>query len=542
MHKNMRALIKDKARLLLLLALLLVASMGMFGEALAQDTPPGTSIKNPTQADVRVDGLVLFQVRGISAFPAEDRARVVAERIKEFASEGTLPADAITFRADGDQYQITAGDRVLVTLVQADADMERIPLPLLAKVAAAKTAESVRQFREDRTPAALRRSALLTGGLTVLLVLLIWGLSKLRKWLERSVRHRVDTGMADLERKSGAAVHRGHLWGLAQGLLQILWLLSLLVIGYFYLSSVLGTFPWTRSVAQLLLYYIKSPLVSMGNATLDSIPNLIFLVVLWFVVRYLLQALRTFFRAVETKRVQLASFEPEWSQPTYRLLRLAVVAMAVVVAYPYIPGSDSAAFKGVSLFLGVIVSLGSTSFIANLIAGTALTYRGVFREGDWVVIGDEEGRVEEIRAQMVRLRTRGNERISIPSSTILNSNVTNLSDQMDKRGLVLRCSISIGYDISWRKVESLLLAAAEQTDGLLAEPPPLVQTNELGDFAVEYALLVRVAEPANMPSIQTLLNRAILDQFHQAGIQIMSPAYENDPATIKIPPDERGPD
>lgn len=509
--------------------------IGVSSAALAQDTPAASSEIVDSQALVRVDGSVLFKVRGISAYPASERARIVAQRIKALAQDETVPAELITFKPDENHYLIVAGDTVLVRLVDADAELEGIPLPLLAEVAVERTRDAVVKYRADRSPAALRRSALYSAGLTIALVLLIWVLKRLRGRLERVVRQRMDAGMENLERKSGSAVRRGHLWSVAQGLLQTLWVLTLLVIGYFYLSSVLGTLPWTRGVALLLLEYVKSPLVSLGNGFVRSIPNLMFLVVLWFLVRYVLRTLQAFFRAVARGRVQLANFEAEWALPTYRLLRLAVIAFAVVVAYPYIPGSESAAFKGVSLFLGVIVSLGSTSFIANLIAGTALTYRGVYRKGDWVVIGDAEGRVEEIRSQLMRLRTRDNELISIPSSTVLNSNVTNLSEQLDKSGLVLRCPISIGYDVAWQTVESLLLEAAKDIDGVLPEPAPLVQTNELGDFSITYTLLVRITDPAIAPAIRTRLNQAILDRFNTAGIQIMSPAYVNDPVTPKIP-------
>ncbi len=515
--------------------ILLTAAVAGTGAALAQDSPAEPSENVNTQAQVRVDGMVLFKVIGVSSYPATTRARAIEQRIKTLAKDESIPVETIIYKAAGDDYNIIAGDQVLVRLVEADATLENIPLPLLAEIVSVRTRTVVNKYRADRTPQALRRSALYSAGLTVALGLLIWALTRLRKWLERVVRQRVDTRMESLERKSGSAFHRGHLWGLAQGLLHILWILVLLVIGYFYLSSVLGTLPWSRGIALLLLEYIKSPLITMGNALVRSIPNLMFLVVLWFVVRFLLRSLGAFFRSVASGRVQLANFEREWAMPTYRLLRLAVIAFALVVAYPYIPGSESAAFKGVSLFLGVIVSLGSTSFIANLIAGTALTYRGVFRKGDWVKIGDAEGRVEEIRAQLVRLRTRSNELISIPSSTILNANVINLSDKGEGSGIVLRCPVGIGYDVSWETVEKLLLAAARDTEGVMPEPQPVVQTIELENFAVAYALLVRVADPATLPTVRTRLNRAILDQFHGAGVQIMSPSYENDPATPKIP-------
>lgn len=489
----------------------------------------------PDQAGVRVDGEVLFRVRGISAFPADRRARMAAGRIVEFARDEAVPVDAVTAVARADHLEVVAGDALLVRLYDFDADLEGVPLSVLSEVVVARIAEAVDKYRADRSADALIRSGLTTLGLTLALVLLVWGLAALRRRLAVSLKARVDRGMADLERKSGAAVKRGHLWGLAQAVLQLGWVLSLLVVGYFYLSSVLGTFPWTRGVALVLLDYVRTPLLAMGTGLVRALPDLAFLVVLWFVVRSLLRVLRQFSRAVRAERVKLAGFEPEWAEPTYRLLRIAIIAFSVVVAYPYIPGSDSAAFKGVSLFLGVIFSLGSTSFIANLIAGTALTYRGVFRVGDWVEIGDSAGRVEEIRAQVVRLRTRDNEQVTIPSSTILNSNVTNLSSDRESEGLVLRCRVGLGYDVDWRTAERLLLEAARYTDGVLAAPAPFVNVDVLGDFSVAHTLVVRIAEPGPLPAIRTRLNRAVLDRFHGAGIQIMSPSYENDPAQPKIP-------
>lgn len=489
----------------------------------------------PDQAEVRVDGKVLFRVRGISAFPADRRARLTAGRIVEFARDEAVPVDAVEVVAREDHLEIMAGDALLVRLYDFDAALEDIPLAVLSEVVVVRITEAVEKYRADRSADAVIRSGLYTAGFTVALILLVWGLAALRRRLFASLKERVDRSVADLERKSGAAVHRGHLWSLAQGVVQVGWVLALLLVAYFYLSSVLGTFPWTRGFALLLLDYIRAPLVSLGTGFVRSLPDLTFLLVLWFVVRFLLRALRQFSRAVRWGRVRLAGFEPEWAEPTYRLLRIAIIAFSVVVAYPYIPGSDSAAFKGVSLFLGVIFSLGSTSFIANLIAGTALTYRGVFRVGDWVEIGDEEGRVEEIRAQVVRLRTRDNTQITIPSSTILNSNVTNLSSRGASDGLVLRCRMGLGYDVDWRTAERLLLDAAEETAGVLKAPQPFVNVEALDDFSVAHTLVVRIAEPGPLPAIRTRLNRAILDRFHGAGIQIMSPSYENDPAQPKIP-------
>ncbi len=519
---------------LFLVALTVVCLSALFVAPVNAQTASGTVTDS---ARVYVDGKMLFRVRGVTAYPATQRAADIGDRIVALARDETIPLDSVTYRAVDDHYRIFAGGEALFRLYPFDAELEQIPLETLAEVVALKIQENVRRYRADRTPQALGRSAILTAAFTGLLLLLIWLLTRAKRAFNRTLIRRVNASMANIERKSGAALHRGHLWSLAQALVQGLWILSLLVLGYFYLSSVLGSFPWTRGVALLLLSYIQAPLVSMVRAVMHSIPDLMFLVVLWFVVRYLLKILQSFFAAVRVKRVKLVNFEAEWADPTYRLLRVAIIAFAVVVAYPYIPGSESAAFKGVSLFLGIIVSLGSTSFIANLIAGIALTYRGVFREGDWVQIDDAEGRVEEIRSQVVRLRTRGNEQISVPSSTILNANVVNLSTPKSGRGIVVRCPVGLGYDVSWRRAETLLLSAADGVDGVMADPTPRVLVQELGDYAVTHVLLVQVEDLERLPAIRSELNQHILDAFHGAGIQIMSPTYESDPETPKIPQD-----
>jgi small-conductance mechanosensitive channel len=519
---------KSLAGLLALLVVVLVPGVTF---------PQEVSEVSSDAAYVRVDGKLLFRVRGVSAFPADVRAKSISRRIVDLAQDRSVSLDTISYVDAGDYYRVFAGEVDLLRVYAFDAALEEVPLETLAEVITFRIEEAAVRYRADRTPGALTRSAAVTASLTGLLILLIWLLTKGRRLLNRALIRRVNAGMANIERKSGAAVHRGHFWALAQALVQGLWIFSLLVLGYFYLSSVLGTFPWTRGFALRLLEYVQTPLATMGRALLQSLPDLVFLVVLWFVVRFLLRIMGSFFKAVGSRRVQLANFEPEWADPTFRLLRVAVIAFALVVAYPYIPGSDSAAFKGVSLFLGVIVSLGSTSFIANLIAGIALTYRGAFREGDWVEIDGAEGCVEEIRSQVVRLRNRDNEQVMVPSSTILNANVVNLSTPKVGRGIVLRCPVGLGYDVSWRQAEALMLEAASGVEGVMTDPPPRVLVQDLGDYAIVHILLVQVEDPERLPAIRSELNRRMLDAFHTAGVQIMSPSYEADPETPKIPAD-----
>ena len=209
-----------------------------------------------------------------------------------------------------------------------------------------------------------------------------------------------------------------------------------------------------------------------------------FLVILALVVRVCLRLIRLFFDAVAQGSVAFESFEADWAWPTYKIVRFCVLTLALIVAYPYIPGSDSAAFKGVSLLLGVIVSLGSSSAIANIIAGLMLTYRRAFKVGDRVRVDEITGDVTDVRLQVTHVRTLKNEEVTIPNSAILNGVVVNYSSLAAKHGLILHTTVGIGYETPWRQVEAMLRMAAARTPGLLTEPSPFVLHKALGDFCV----------------------------------------------------------
>jgi small-conductance mechanosensitive channel len=220
-------------------------------------------------------------------------------------------------------------------------------------------------------------------------------------------------------------------------------------------------------------------------------------------------------------------------------VRLLAITFSVIVAYPYIPGSGSEAFKGVSLFMGIVFSLGSSSLIGNLIAGYTMTYRRAFRLGDRVKIGDQVGDVERMRVLVTHLRTIKNEEVIVPNSTILGSEVINYSSLARQRGLILHTTVGIGYETPWRQVEAMLLEAASRTAGLRSEPAPFVLQRALGDFCVTYEINVFCDKPGAMEQFYADLHRNILDVFNQYGVQIMTPAYMGDPAQPKVVPEDQ---
>jgi small-conductance mechanosensitive channel len=308
-------------------------------------------------------------------------------------------------------------------------------------------------------------------------------------------------------------------------------------VGVFvYLGVVLACWPWTRGMSRGLFGLVLGPLQVLGGATVAHIPHLVFLAVLFLVVRFTLRVIRLFFEAVGRGTVTLSGFEAEWSEPTYKIVRIAVVAFALVIAYPYIPGSESAAFKGVSLFVGILFSLGSSTAISNIVAGYMMTYRRAFRVGDRIKIGDTVGDVVQTRLQVTHLRTTKNEEVVIPNAQILSGEVLNYSTLSRTHGLLLHTEVGIRYETPWRQVEAMLLEAAGRTAGLGTEPRPFVLMRRLGEFAVTYELNAPCVDVKAMNQLYTALHRNILDVFNEYGVQIMTPAYEGDTESPKVVP------
>jgi len=281
------------------------------------------------------------------------------------------------------------------------------------------------------------------------------------------------------------------------------------------------------------------PLRIMGRGVAESIPGLAFIAVLIVVVRYVLMWLRLFFVGVGSGSVRIAGFEPEWAAPTFSALRVTIIALALVVAYPYIPGSGTDAFKGISVLAGVLVSIGSSNMLGNVIAGYILIYQKAFHVGDRVMIGEYVGDIVEIKNQVTVMRTWHSEEVVIPNSAVLGSKIVNYSATARTGGFIVYSSVTIGYDTPWRQVEAMLLAAAERTPGLLQEPHPFVLKRALEDFYVKYELNAYSREPAKMLQLYSDLHKNILDQFNEHGVQIMSPHFYTQPDhAVVVPKDQ----
>jgi len=489
-------------------------------------------------APVVVDGSILFKVRGTSSIPAERRAQVISDRIVALAADPTFDKQGLRLESQPDATMVMAGTQLVMVMSDGDARLEGIDRQVLGRVVLTRVGEAIDAWRRDRALASLQRNALFASGATLVLVLALWGGARLFRRLRRLIEERLRQRIPDLQVRGFNIVQAQQLWGLLARLLVLLWVAVVLAALYVYLSSVLALFPWTRGLAGGLVALVLDPLRTLGLGFIKIVPKLAFLVVLFFITRYVLKLIRLFFGSVADGNVVLPEFDPEWAWPTYRLVKILLIALVMVVAYPYIPGSGSEAFKGISIFVGVIFSLGSSSLIGNLIAGYTMNYHRVFKVGDRVRIGEHLGSVDQVRVLVTHLRTLKNEMIAIPNSVILSGEVVNYSTLARQQGLILHTTVGIGYEIPWRQVEAMLLEAAGRTSDLLREPPPFVLLKALGDFCITYEINAYCADASAMIQVFKELHRNILDIFNEYGVQIMTPAYEGDPDQRKVVPRE----
>lgn len=528
--------------LALALALLLPASGSFLAQgeptpAMPGTTPRATPPQNPgvttvepqePGAAVLFEGKTLFRLHArLGPFSPEDRAAAIAERLARLSKGPRSSLDAISV-ADGDGVaEILSGDRVLLSITDADAAYSGKPRLTLAKDYAAAIKEVVGQSQHARSLKSLMIDLLFTALATAVLVLILMGFKTLfpksYAWLESSRGTRLRSWrLQKVELLSADKITDFLKWG-ARGARSIL----TLVVLFIYLSLVFSFFPWTRGIASELFGYLNSTLGAMGRTAVSYLPNLAFIAIVVVLTRYVIKFIHFLFSEVGKGTLTLPNFKPYWADPTYKIVRFLILVFAAIVIFPYLPGSSSPAFRGISLFLGALVTLGSSSAIANVVAGVVLTYTNAFQIGDRVKIADTMGDVVEQTLLVTRVRTIKNVDITIPNAMVLGSHIVNFSSSCKEWGLILHTTVTIGYDVPWRQVHELLIAAADATEHIFEKPEPFVLQVSLDDFFVAYELNAYTEAPHLMALTYSELHQNIQDKFNEAGVEIMSPHYSS---------------
>ena len=307
-----------------------------------------------------------------------------------------------------------------------------------------------------------------------------------------------------------------------------------------YLPFVFSLMPETEAYAKKVIEYVMVPVNYMIEGFLSFIPGLFFMVVIVLLTKYLLKFLKYLTGELEREAVRLDGFHADWAKPTFNLIRVVVIAFAVVICWPYIPGSQSDAFKGLSIFFGVLFSLGSTAAISNIVAGVVITYMRPFKVGDRVEIGNTVGDVTERSLLVTRVRTIKNLDVTVPNSTILGNHIINFSKNAEEElGVILHTSVTIGYDVPSGEVIQALIKGAKNTTMVLDKPEPFVLVKSLDDFYINYEINCHTKHPEKGAIIYSQLHESIKNELHNAGIEILSPHYNavRDGNVLTVPPE-----
>lgn len=284
-------------------------------------------------------------------------------------------------------------------------------------------------------------------------------------------------------------------------------------------------FPQTESIAMTLFSYIMIPVKSMGKSIINYIPNIFSIIIIWLIIRYVVKGIGFLATEIENERLKIPGFYPDWAQPTFSIIRFLLYAFMLALIYPLLPGSDSKIFQGISVFVGLIVSFGSSSAIGNIVSGIIITYMRPFRIGDRIKLNDTIGNVIERTPIVTRIRTLKNEIITIPNSTIMNSQTTNLTESARTFGLIIYLDVTMGYDVPWRQVHDLLIEAALKTEGVLKKPHPFVLESSFDDFYVVYQINAYIKDADQLSPITTALRQNIQDTVKAAGLTIQATQY-----------------
>lgn len=485
-------------------------------------TPPPQPIGAPV---IFADETLFVLYDKIGPFTPQERARAIAERLTQLAKDPFTRIYPITAVDQGTTSELIYGDMVVMTVTDRDAQPTGKTRQVVATDYAAKIQAALAKSREQRSARSLIIDTALALLDTVIFVAILIFFHKTFPKIYAKIERWRGTVLHPVRIQRVELLSADQLAAALTGTVKTIRILAVLILVYIYLTTVLGIFPWTRSISAALFTAVVSTLKTIGEAFATYVPDIVSIVVIIVVTRYILKVIALFFTGIRRGAITFAGFHREWAEPTYKIVRFLVIVFAAIACFPYIPGSQSEGFRGISVFLGLLISLGSAAAIGNIIAGVVLTYMRPFQVGDRVKIADTTGDVMEKTLLVTRVRTIKNVDVTIPNAMVLGSHLINFSSSAKNLGLILHTSVTIGYDAPWKTVHELLVSAARATTHILQKPEPFVLQTSLNDFYVTYEINAYTDQANLMATIYAELHQHIQDKFNEAGVEIMSPHY-----------------
>ena len=478
---------------------------------------------------------ILYNRRG--GITPESRVEDLREKIIDIGTSLTFFTDSIYIFEGEFTTDIMAGDALLMSVTDNDGMWQNQTRQELAAEYRTIIEAKIQELHAEYGLKRKLIGVLYVVGSMFVLGLLIWATNyAYRRWRYRLLRKL-------LRRTRPLAIKDYEVLNLhRQGILfltcfNVLRYLIILLLLFIFVPMFFAAFPETKSFTYTIFGYLWNPFVSILKSVLSFLPKFFQIIVIIFCFRYLVKGLHYLMNEIGSGRLKVNGFYADWAQPTYLILRVLCYSFMIVMIWPLLPSSDSQVFQGVSVFIGVIISLGSSSIIGNVMAGMVMTYMRPFHVGDFIKYGDMEGFVIEKSVLVTRIRTRKNDVVTIPNSNLMTSQTTNYTFSAHNYGVIVHTKVTIGYDMQWQLIRDLLLDAASKTSHLQKKPEPFVRITALDDFYVEYEINAYTRNSELLSDIYSELHQNILDSFHSNGVEIMSPhifAHRND-LPVQIP-------
>ena len=475
---------------------------------------------------VVVEGDTLFYLytkRG--GYTPLQRAEMIDAAIMQLGKRFTLHPDSVYIESSDIVTDLMYGNKVIASFTDQDGLWEGRSREQLATDKRKIVVQKLKELKEEHSLWQLGKRILYFVLVLAGQYLLFW----LTGWLFRKLKVRIqklkDTRLKpisiqnyellDTQRQVNLLIFLSNLLRYVIMLLQLLITVPLLF----------AIFPQTKGLAYQIFSYIWNPIKNILVGIVDYIPNLFAILIICFAVKYLVRLVHYLSREVEAGRLKFGGFYPDWAMPTYHIIRFLLYAFMIAMIYPYLPGAKNGVFQGISVFVGLIISLGSSTVIGNVIAGLVITYMRPFKLGDRIQLNDTTGNVIEKTPLVTRIKTPKNEVVTIPNSFIMSSHTVNYSASAREYGLIIHSEVSIGYDVPWRQVNQILIDAALNTPGVVDDPRPFVLETSLSDWYPVYQINAYIKQADKMAQIYSDLHQNIQDKFNEAGIEIMSPHY-----------------
>ena len=485
-------------------------------------------------------GDTLFYINTkIGASTPKERASRISEKILALYEDDFLKIDSIKVVKSENNYDIMYGETIIMSVSETDALWYEKSMIDLANENRTKITNSIINAKKENSLSKL----LVRIGLVILFLLIarfiIWLIEKGNLRLLRLIHERKNQWLKSLTYKNYTFLTEHQELQVILFLIKVFRWFIYAVLLYISLPILFSIFPFSRDWANTLFQLVWSPLKGVFVGVWNYLPNLFSILVIYFVMKYVIRFVKYIFTEIEGEKLVLTGFHSDWAMPTFSIVKFLLYAFMFVLIFPLLPGSDSNIFKGVSVFIGILFSLGSSTAIANMVAGLVITYMRPFKIGDRIKIADVSGDVIEKSLLVTRIKTVKNEIITIPNASVLSGNTTNYSSQANETGLIIHTTVTIGYDVPWKKMHETLIQAALRTDLILKEPKPFVLQTSLEDFYVAYQINAYTREASRQALVYSTLHQNIQDCCNEVGIEILSPHYRaaRDGNTTTIPAD-----